>query len=427
MKKGVIIESQKKWTVVLTPDGEFCKIPFEASHIVGEEVFFRPTTVSSFNTKRKWKPFTLRTGSMVAACLLLLLISFPFFGGSQAYAAVTIDINPSIELEVDEQSLVIDAHSLNPDGKILLQSIQWKDKALSIVTVAIIDSAEDNGMMNEEKQVIITTTFYKDEPENLDEKWKTMLGDIDEQVDQDLTVVIVEGKEDWAKEAKEKQVPTGSYMMVKQAEKQGVTIQEKEIKEGKVKFETPVPGIKVIHSNQGKAPEHSNGKKKEEITEKKADKVQDKLLKEKMKVGQKEEREKLKEQIEEKLKELRKEEREELKEKIKEKLEELRKEEKEKFQGNLRWNDRDEKGKASQDKSKDSPSNDKSWDDRKDSEKDKVNKPNDDQHGKSHADHRVENQKDQSNPNKGNGKNNREQNNDKKEKDKKDPKEGNRD
>jgi len=427
LKKGVIIESQKKWTVVLTPDGEFCKIPFESTHTVGEEVFFQPTTVNGINTKRRWNPFTLRTGSMVAACLLLLLISFPFFGGSQAYAAVTIDINPSIELEIDEKSIVIDAHSLNPDGKILLQSIRWKDQALSIVTVAIIDSAENKGMMNAEKQVIITTTFYKDEPENLDEKWETMLGDIDEQVDQDLTVVIVEGKEEWVKEAKEKQVPPGSYMMVKQAEKQGVTIQEKEIKEGKVKFDTPVPGIKVIHSNQGKAPEHSNGKKKEEIADKKADKVQNKVLKEKLKEEQKEEREKLKEQIEEKLKELRKEDREELKEQIKEKLEQLQKEEKEKFKGNSKWDELEKKGKAPQDKSNDSSSKDNSWDDQKDPEKVKTRKPDDNQHGNNHADYRVGNEKDKSTQDKGNGKNNKEQNKDKNEKDKKDPQKDNRD
>lgn len=65
-----------------------------------------------------------KIGQVVAACLALLLIGW---GGHAAYftptAVISIDINPSIELEINRFDRVIAARGFNEDGKALVQSL----------------------------------------------------------------------------------------------------------------------------------------------------------------------------------------------------------------------------------------------------------------------------------------------------------------
>lgn len=259
------MESNDKWTVVLTPEGEFMKIPSHPHHLEGKEVSFRVSaTVAMPKKKKSWTPPVIRGVAFAAACLLLLVMVFPFFGGSQAYAAVTFDINPSLELEVDEQAKVIEAIPFNEEAQKLLDTVEWKGLTLSEVTLDIIEQAEQMGYMNEERQVLITTTYLDEEKENI----TLILEEATSHADQELTVVIVEGKKQWHEEAKEKQVPPGAYMLVKQAKEQGIELKEKEWQANQIEELPPVKGVTIIH------PKGSKADKAKEIDKEKEEKKQ---------------------------------------------------------------------------------------------------------------------------------------------------------
>ncbi|HJV47451.1 MAG TPA: anti-sigma factor domain-containing protein [Bacillota bacterium] len=248
MQKGVVIEAGKKWSIVLTPDGQFCKVPSQPGYLEGMEISFSiPIPVSTFSTKRIMSRRWTRGVSAIAACLLLLVLIFPFFSGSQAYAAVTIDINPSLELDVDQNANVIEIQPLNEDGKKVLEQVQWKKHKLDTVALDIIKAAESNGLMNDQNQVIISTTFYKTESADQGQQWDSMLENVSDKVDQGVTVILVDGNKKWFEEAKKQSVPPGSYMLVKQAEQQGVNLQVDDIQKGQWDNLPTVNGVKVIH------------------------------------------------------------------------------------------------------------------------------------------------------------------------------------
>jgi hypothetical protein len=248
MQKGVIIEAGSKWTVVLTPAGQFCKVPSKPQYTEGMEISFSiPVSVPAFSAKKLMTKRFLRSFSLVAACLLLIVMIYPFFSGNQAYAAVTIDINPSIELDVDKQANVIDARALNGDGQKVLETIQWKKQKVTAVTLEIIKAAESNGWMNTQNQVIITTTFYESKSQDQGQQWNTMLEDATSKVDPEVTVVLVDGNKQWFDDAKKQDVAPGSYMVIKQAEQQGISLQIDDIKAGQLSDLPNVSGVKVIH------------------------------------------------------------------------------------------------------------------------------------------------------------------------------------
>lgn len=276
------MESNGKWTVVLTPEGEFMKIPSHPHHLEGKEVSFRISeTEAKQKKKRSWTPPLMRGVALTAACLLFLVTIFPFFGGSEAYAAVTFDINPSLELEVDEQATVIAATPFNEEAKKLLDTVQWKGQSLSEVTLDIIEQAEQMGYMNEERQVLITATYLEEEEmekvkETEKENITQILEEATAQADQELTVVIVEGSKEWHEEAKQKQVPPGAYMLVKQAEEQGIELKEKEWQANPIEELPPVEGVTIIHPKGQKDKDKDQVKaKQEDKQEKKEEKKQD--------------------------------------------------------------------------------------------------------------------------------------------------------
>lgn len=266
LNKGIVMESGEKWTVVLTPHGEFVKIPAHPHHLEGKEVFFHPAAVGATSVKKSRIPKWARGLSAAVACLLLILTVFPFGAGTSAYAAVTIDINPSIELEVDRDTLVINASSMNEKGQEILQAFDWKNKRLTVVTVQIVEIAEQKGFMNAQNQVLITTTYYEEEDE-AEQNIEPLIEEATETVntENEITFVIVEGKKEWQEEAKEKNVPPGAYMLVKQAEQQGIQLTDDEVKSGKIEKLPPVTGVKVI---PGKAKKEKVEKKEENDKEK---------------------------------------------------------------------------------------------------------------------------------------------------------------
>lgn len=245
MRKGIVMESGDKWTVILTAQGEFVKIPAHPHHIEGKEVFFHPEAVVVQEQKKRRWPRWMSGVSLATACLLLLALFFPLGGPNSAYAAVTIDINPSVELQVSKDGMVIAITSMDQEGQDVIKDLNWKDQPLAVVTINIIQIAKQKGYMNTEQRVLITTTYYEEEHERsldplLEEASQTV------NPDQEITFVILEGKKEWHDEAKAKQVPPGAYMLVKKAEQQGITIKQEEAKEVKLERILSVTGVKVI-------------------------------------------------------------------------------------------------------------------------------------------------------------------------------------
>lgn len=108
--------------------------------------------------KRKNKKLS-RILSIAAVFVLLIAGVFLYknFTGSDAAALVSIDVNPSIELEVDADERIIVARALNDDGKKVLSGMKLEGTDLNTGVNAIVGSMLKNGYIDELRNSVLVS------------------------------------------------------------------------------------------------------------------------------------------------------------------------------------------------------------------------------------------------------------------------------
>lgn len=108
--------------------------------------------------KRKNKKLS-RILSIAAVFVLLIAGVFLYknFTGSDAAALVSIDVNPSIELEVDADERIIIARALNDDGKKVLSGMKLEGTDLNTGVNAIVGSMLKNGYIDELRNTVLVS------------------------------------------------------------------------------------------------------------------------------------------------------------------------------------------------------------------------------------------------------------------------------
>ena len=159
--KGIVFETRSAYSIFLTSDGLFEKgIPLSSSIQIGEEVSFRPfqnvKQQRKVSLKTLWATPTL---AIVATLVLLFAVLLPAQSNVSAY--VQIDINPSIELGINNAGNVYLFKGLNDDGTAIKRDISfWKGKPLSWVLLQIVDRTES---LIEKTETVEITTIYQNE------------------------------------------------------------------------------------------------------------------------------------------------------------------------------------------------------------------------------------------------------------------------
>jgi hypothetical protein len=157
VKKGIVLELDEEFVTLLTPEGEFIQVKKDGEYEIGEEI---EAQVMKRPIVRR-RSFRYVITSLVAAVVLLVttLLHFP---SNEVYAYMSIDINPSIEVGVDEQLKVLKLKAYNEEGKrIVSQLSHWKKKAFADITTEIIELSMQKGYLQEGGQVLITTVERK--------------------------------------------------------------------------------------------------------------------------------------------------------------------------------------------------------------------------------------------------------------------------
>jgi len=158
MKKGIVMEIHRKYAILLTKDGSFEKGIILTEHAErGDEVIFHPVSGKS-RWRRYWdkSPIAVRLSAIIL--LALLIFGYPLHHGlddTEAHAHVAIDINPSIELELNDELMVTDVNPLNDSADKLLgdfSSIQ--DKSIRSVLTDIVVESENRGLAEQKTMIV---------------------------------------------------------------------------------------------------------------------------------------------------------------------------------------------------------------------------------------------------------------------------------
>ncbi|MFC4076277.1 anti-sigma-I factor RsgI family protein [Salinithrix halophila] len=166
MPKGIVMEVGHKHWVVMTPEGEFLKVPKQEREVdMGEEIHFalekKPFLLSFWTRPTSWM-----TGGLAAAVLLLALLN-PFWDPAKAHAEsyIYIDLNPSLELGLNQDREVVRLRALNPEAKRLVSGMDWEGAKAADVVVDVLNLAKKAHYLDHKERVLISEVDSIKEPE----------------------------------------------------------------------------------------------------------------------------------------------------------------------------------------------------------------------------------------------------------------------
>lgn len=118
--------------------------------------------VETKKKKRRWAPLA------AAACLALVLVGggggYYYYTANNAVASlVSLDVNPSIQLEVNKNEKVLSATPMNEDGAEILADMDLKGTPADVAMYAIIGSLLQHGYVDELANSILITVEDDDQ------------------------------------------------------------------------------------------------------------------------------------------------------------------------------------------------------------------------------------------------------------------------
>ena len=217
MRRGIIVEKNKKFVTLLTPDGQFLKTKTDHRTCeIGEEITFEGETRmgrrASFFDFLKLRPFKLGVFTMTAI-ILFILIMLPVFSDNKAYAYMTLDINPSIEMALNSKYEVIELTPLNHDAKQVINDIgDWKSSDFKEVISDIITDCSKHGYVKESKEILISTVYENTDDNTYKKGVKKQLADMTEKYKGTYQLQSLESDMETREKAKQEGMSTGSYI-----------------------------------------------------------------------------------------------------------------------------------------------------------------------------------------------------------------------
>lgn len=168
MNKGIVMEMTDKSIIVMRQDGKFERITRKSrSCEIGEEIIYADAGVN-------WRSPSVAGRSAVVAAVVFCLVVFASFAGkmgsSEVVAYVSLDINPSIEMGIDDKEQVLELRGLNNDGSELIQAIDYKGKTMESVTASLLDKAEQKSLARGEADIVIASSVINSKAKINDEQ-----------------------------------------------------------------------------------------------------------------------------------------------------------------------------------------------------------------------------------------------------------------
>ncbi|WP_101843356.1 anti-sigma factor domain-containing protein [Halobacillus sp. Marseille-P3879] len=160
MRKGIVMEQNKKFTIVMASDGTFHKAKRLKRAAVGMEVHFQPYNQS--NMKQMFVVHRMKFAAVAAAVILTLFPAYIWHEENKAYAFVNVDINPSVEMEINDNMKVLQLNPLNEEAEQMIKKMEdWKKKPASEVALQMISLSKQEGYMSEEQEVLIGVSYIE--------------------------------------------------------------------------------------------------------------------------------------------------------------------------------------------------------------------------------------------------------------------------
>lgn len=229
--QGVVISLTNDRAVVTTEDFQCFYIKRKATFYVGKQVEFSRSEI-------------IRTDSIYArlvvsvACILFILTLFINFtgllnisdvlSGREVFAYVGVDINPSLELKIDNEGKVLGLVPFNDEARLLIDKLNIDKVSVNEAVETIIDEVRKiTGKSEADKSyVLISGTLNRKNSKNADkyqtekEKLDRMMDDMESllEAEREVEIYYIQSSVYEREEARNKGMSTGRYVLYKNSE-----------------------------------------------------------------------------------------------------------------------------------------------------------------------------------------------------------------
>ncbi|KNY27820.1 AbfB domain-containing protein [Pseudobacteroides cellulosolvens] len=176
--EGIIINLTKSKAIVTTNDFQCFYIKRGSADYVGKEIEFTEKDI----VRKRPVSAKLMIG---VACMVILFVIASFsnivgiinindiFSEPKVFAYIDVDINPSLEIEIDNTGDVMKLVPLNEDAKVLIKKLKFGKINVSKAIADIIDEVKkDRALSVAEKDYILISSTLNNQKSEIDKEYK---------------------------------------------------------------------------------------------------------------------------------------------------------------------------------------------------------------------------------------------------------------
>ncbi|TCO76407.1 anti-sigma factor domain-containing protein [Marinisporobacter balticus] len=234
--RGCILKIEEDFAIVLTDQGQYLKIIKKEDLVVGKKIIFVKEDIY------KDRRVTIKNIGLIAAVFITMILSITGIGKfhivepMRVAAVVSIDINPSIEFEINEKKKVLHVGALNMDGEELIDQT-FIGMSIEEAVLLVINNAKQKHYITKEKNTVLIATaavenHFKEKSDKLQKEIEQKMKD--DQKLKELNLIYVQGNKKDLKEAKKQKISIGKYQVYKQSKEKEQKITLEQVKNMKV-------------------------------------------------------------------------------------------------------------------------------------------------------------------------------------------------
>jgi hypothetical protein len=126
MSKGVVLSIKRKKAYVFTEECGVTKIAARPGMTLGQEISIEPVQENQLRSAYTFKPAWAALALVIVIALAVFLAG-PLGLFSPVYATLSIDVNPSIEMDLDRSLSVLAVRAMNQDAARLLEGLELEN------------------------------------------------------------------------------------------------------------------------------------------------------------------------------------------------------------------------------------------------------------------------------------------------------------
>lgn len=230
--KAVVLEKSGTRYTVLDQEGTFRQVHRRLDAEVGEEIQIASWT-EYFRGVRIW------AGAVALFVLVITsVLGWNMIQAPTVVALLSVDINPSLQLEIDNQGCFVAFKTQNEDAKRMLNKINLKGKPMEAVLDEIVSQAYDQKFLSTEQPWVVvgyspmTNKTLEQMPKALNKhqitSWVTKIGE-EKGLTPQIAVFSLTSQE--RELAQKGDLTLGEYALWQTADKAGVVMQPEKLKD----------------------------------------------------------------------------------------------------------------------------------------------------------------------------------------------------